>query len=381
MHSDQGSVDGAEDPDVSSVCLECARACALPAWIDAFRDVSWPTVVVPVGDDAAAFAGFLDAAGGMRLPAPPVDAALPPHDPRFALTRPSALDSAPDVGGDQQRHAPGGFAAAVVQSSDGGDGDDSTGSDGGASVATFSPPLPTLEAAMRAAIAELGGSAFVKLDWTAPADAAWAADAPDLQCPTPGHAFTLLGASDLVRYDVALLRALRAEAAVRGAPPPGAHVVLRAWFPLQRDGEFRCFVRRGALVAVSQRHTRERFAQLTGVGASARVRGALADFHARRVQPRFPLHTCACVCGVACAASPLRTRAVAASAVLLVAAATRRGPRVHDCMPAPTRCSPLSLARAARRYVRRLHRPARPRVARRLRTLRRGHRRAALFVA
>ena len=279
------------DVDVSRACLSCARACALPAWLPAFQDVTWPTVVVPLhGTDGAAFSKCLDAARGVRLPAPPPGRAISTADPRWSLTRNTdfsevvSVTTTSDVVDVQQQQGPATNSGRSASQSlcsglngnvDGNSSDD--GSDDDGSVSTFAEAVPELEADILAAIAHVGGTAFIKLNWTAPADAVWASDANDLQCMTPGHVYTLLAASDLVRYDVALLAALRDGGGHDRSPSVLAlQIVLRRWYPLQRSGEFRCFVRCGTLVGISQRHVAECFSHL--VNDTTSVRDAITSF-------------------------------------------------------------------------------------------------------
>ena len=102
--------------------------------------------------------------------------------------------------------------------------------DGGA------PHFPAVEKAIDEAITAVGGCAFVKLNWSAPKDAAWLGT---LECATAGDAFALLAASSLLKDDAA--RALNVVLAVR------------RFVSVEPSREFRCFLLDGRLVAACQR--------------------------------------------------------------------------------------------------------------------------------
>jgi len=142
-----------------------------------------------------------------------------------------------------------------------------------------------LEGQIAAAIRELGGDVFVKLDWTAPMDAVWMAEGNSARCSTPGHVFTLLKASELVQYDLAIVEKLQ-----DGITAP-LHLILRPWYSLHRSREFRCFIRCRSLVAACLRHA--------GVSSpsgdseeTSRLQTGVEAFIAEEVIPSFALHTC-----------------------------------------------------------------------------------------
>ncbi|XP_015688256.1 cell division cycle protein 123 homolog [Oryza brachyantha] len=80
------------------------------------------------------------------------------------------------------------------------DGDDS---DGGSPLR---PAFPDLEAAVDSAIAELGGAALPKLNWSAPKDAAFMSAEGTIRCTCFAEVAMLLRSSDCVAHDLACAR-------------------------------------------------------------------------------------------------------------------------------------------------------------------------------
>lgn len=106
-------------------------------------------------------------------------------------------------------------------------------------------------------IARLGGSTFVKLNWSAPRDAAWMLPG-GLECRNASDVFALLKASDFAAHD--LCRAYdqcRDVTTTETRLPPT--LALREWRSLDSALEFRCFVLNGKLVAACQRRTDSQF--------------------------------------------------------------------------------------------------------------------------
>jgi hypothetical protein len=254
----------AGNPDAPpALCAPCLTACAMRSWYPAHRRHTFRTELIALEPP---FLAYLDA-DGVVLPTPADPANLSPLDPRAGRA------AAADEGG-------------------GGGGDD-------AALQNPPPCFPSLECAIVAAITALGGDAFPKLDWTAPADATWVAPAGSLRCATAGDVFLLLKSSDLARYDLDLARRLQGERGGSGSgggepqPQPPAftpHLALRTWYPLHPAGEWRVFVRGRRVVGVSQRHTGQRFDHLAASPEERHAaRDALLDFYERKVRGAFPL--------------------------------------------------------------------------------------------
>ncbi|KDN38139.1 D123-domain-containing protein [Tilletiaria anomala UBC 951] len=132
-----------------------------------------------------------------------------------------------------------------------------------------------LDERIRQVMARYDGRIFPKLNWSAPRDAAWILPGSNLQCTTPADVYLLLKSSDFVANDVAQARELllsdnTASTTTSQSPPgelltksvqighavpprPSLYLVLKKWFDMPSSAEFRCFVRAGRFVAISQR--------------------------------------------------------------------------------------------------------------------------------
>ncbi|KAG0318667.1 hypothetical protein BGZ99_005511 [Dissophora globulifera] len=121
------------------------------------------------------------------------------------------------------------------------------------------PYFPGLELQITQAIDSLGGEVFPKLNWSSPRDASWIAATNTLKCHNVADIFLLLKSSDFVAHDLAHAYEDCADEAggVVGAGvrqrPETVDLVLRKWYDLAPSMEFRCFVRDGELVGISQR--------------------------------------------------------------------------------------------------------------------------------
>eukprot|EP00045_Choanoeca_perplexa_P014956 m.180059 g.180059 ORF g.180059 m.180059 type:complete len:450 (-) comp16850_c0_seq1:2320-3669(-) len=125
------------------------------------------------------------------------------------------------------------------------------------------PSFPKLEAAVTKAIEQLGGTVFVKLNWSAPQDAAWIARNGSLACSSPGEVFLLLKSSNHVQHDLTHAYQYCSDPEVRALPSAPVRLVLRNWWPVRPEEEFRCFVRHGQLVGVCQRQLGQHFPDLS----------------------------------------------------------------------------------------------------------------------
>lgn len=225
------------------------------------------------------FVAYLSADGIVLPPAPP-GLELRGTDPR--RTAPATEDSY-DVVGD-------------VDWDD--SSDDSDDSDDAAEEQDEQeqPGFPELEAAVDAALTRLKDEVFVKLNWTSPQDAAWAAGG--LKCRSVGEVLLLLKSSDFVQHDLhhAYENCWDWDRAARpgSAGPAGVKLVLRRWSHLNRAMEFRCFVLDGKLAAVAQRYVQDFYAFLQpGCGERDAVVEAVQTLFAERgVAEALPQRSC-----------------------------------------------------------------------------------------
>ncbi|KAI4974560.1 hypothetical protein ZWY2020_047840 [Hordeum vulgare] len=174
--------------------------CQIHEWYPAFRRHTVPTVVIPL---PATFLRYLSGQPACPcLDAPHQDAAEGP--PSFLL---------PAVTSGRTPFPP--LHANLADR-------DSSGLFSGCSD-DESPPrpaFPELEAAVDAAIAELGGAALPKLNWSAPKDAAFMSADGTVRCTCFAEVAMLLRSSDCVAHDLASARPscqdfLRSEEGVR----------------------------------------------------------------------------------------------------------------------------------------------------------------------
>ncbi|ORY06330.1 D123-domain-containing protein [Basidiobolus meristosporus CBS 931.73] len=119
--------------------------------------------------------------------------------------------------------------------------------------------FPLLEERIRCIIDYLDGAVFPKLNWSSPKDAAWISASRTLKCTSPYDVFLLLKSSDFVVHDLchAFEHCVDNEPKPEHEPslgPEEYELVLRKWYNLHPAMEFRCFVKDGELIAISQRH-------------------------------------------------------------------------------------------------------------------------------
>lgn len=113
--------------------------------------------------------------------------------------------------------------------------------------------FPALNAEIERAL-EAYAAVFPKLNWSAPQDAAWIMPGNVLRCQSPNDVYLLLKSSDFAMQDLVQLRELASACEAEGRTErPRLQLVLKKWFDMPRSHEFRCFVRNGRLVAISQR--------------------------------------------------------------------------------------------------------------------------------
>lgn len=98
---------------------------------------------------------------------------------------------------------------------------------------------------IRETIKQLDGQVAPKLNWSAPRDAVWISPTNNMRCINPNDVYMLIKSSDYCTFD------LTKSLGDRG--PKQLTLVLREWFDIHPSLEFRCFVKNGELVGISQR--------------------------------------------------------------------------------------------------------------------------------
>lgn len=216
-------------PDAVAAALSTNDdACSITTWYEAHKALTFKTVIIPL---PALFIDWLGSDGPCMLP----------------------------------RTKRGARATARTRMDDD-DCELSDAEDDGAA-----PHFPVLEGDVDAAVAAVGGAAFVKLNWSAPQDAAWLGP---LKCESAGDVFALLAASSLVKQDVA-----RAATVV---------LAVRRFAAVEASREFRCFWLDGQLVAACQRHVDTVFRDLADEVVLSEVRSRLRAFFDRSLS--LPAH-------------------------------------------------------------------------------------------
>ncbi|KAJ3067721.1 hypothetical protein HDU98_009068 [Podochytrium sp. JEL0797] len=193
--------------------------CSFEAWYPTFKRITLKSEVIPI---PAEFLAYLDQDGVFL----PLDS--------NGMPQPSYVTPKED------------------DDSDNGDFSEDEETDGWGSV----PNFPEFQALIEDKIQALGGAVFAKLNWSSPKDASWMALGQTLKCQTPGEIFLLLKSSDFITHD--LTCPFEACTEIMDAAPPRStpesyHLVLRKWYDLVPSMEFRCFVKDGVLVGISQR--------------------------------------------------------------------------------------------------------------------------------
>lgn len=126
-------------------------------------------------------------------------------------------------------------------------------------------------------------------------DAAWIVPGSTLRCTTPSDVYLLLKSSDFVSKDISQLRELEAmnrpdrdgslASLADPTPPIRPSLVLKKFFAMPTSHEFRCFVRAGQLVCISQRDTSTFYDHLQDTTFQLQVRRLLHAFHSKVLSP------------------------------------------------------------------------------------------------
>jgi len=107
---------------------------------------------------------------------------------------------------------------------------------------TVAPEFPAFSKELGDKLALLGGSAFVKTDWHAPRDSIWITAGQTLRARCISDVYLLLKASSICKEDLA-----------QEFLGDNFTLALRRWTDIHPGSEFRCFVKRKSLIAISPR--------------------------------------------------------------------------------------------------------------------------------
>ncbi|KAI0463714.1 hypothetical protein LJB42_002719 [Komagataella kurtzmanii] len=113
-----------------------------------------------------------------------------------------------------------------------------------------------------------------KLNWSAPRDATWIMMNNTMRCSSVNDVYLLLNSSNYVAHDLKLETSIKYE------------LVLRKWVEINPALEFRCFVRDGKLIGISQRDLNyyNYLDSLKDV-----IESGIKKFLEETVSPKFPL--------------------------------------------------------------------------------------------
>ncbi|PWN31679.1 D123-domain-containing protein, partial [Meira miltonrushii] len=140
---------------------------------------------------------------------------------------------------------------------------------------------------IRQIIDQYEGAVFPKLDWSAPLDAAWMVPGTSLRCTEPSDIYLLLKSSDFVNKDVSQLYELAQMAKEEqedetrlalASSTVSPQLVLKKFFSIPTSHEFRCFVRCGQLICISQRDTGTFFDHLQPIDMQNTILDKLTHF-------------------------------------------------------------------------------------------------------
>jgi hypothetical protein len=149
--------------------------------------------------------------------------------------------------------------------------------------------FPSLSEQINSAIQSFSNQACVpKLNWSAPKDAIWINGGSSMECRCAGDVFLLLKASDFCSYDLQhAIQDVIEETDLNGQsvnqPSLQLELILRKWCNLYPSQEFRCFVVKQKLIAISQRYHSQHWPHLLSSREHYQV--IISDFFTHVVQP------------------------------------------------------------------------------------------------
>eukprot|EP00996_Jenningsia_fusiforme_P001182 NODE_2080_length_1303_cov_30.531898_g1892_i0.p1 GENE.NODE_2080_length_1303_cov_30.531898_g1892_i0~~NODE_2080_length_1303_cov_30.531898_g1892_i0.p1 ORF type:complete len:368 (+),score=74.09 NODE_2080_length_1303_cov_30.531898_g1892_i0:108-1106(+) len=139
------------------------------------------------------------------------------------------------------------------------------------------PEFPGLQRQISDCIAKFGGAVFPRSNWSSAKDAEWiVGGGTPLKCTRVEEVFLLINASTRIAYEWS-------DWAEAQAPS----LVLRKWYGLERSMEFRCFVLRGRLLGISQKHCTESYPFLEELKDT--LLDTIAKFWNQKVRDGFAL--------------------------------------------------------------------------------------------
>ncbi|KAJ3014064.1 hypothetical protein HKX48_005346 [Thoreauomyces humboldtii] len=272
-----------------TVTVQQVQNCAFANWYPTFRSSTLKSVVIPLSEE---FVEYLNA-DGIVLPADcrgqQQESSLSDSEDESFITE---LSDGTEATWKQDM-----LARLRVSDPDHKPEEEEDSSDEDEKDAIPVPTFPELHALIEAAIEDMGGAVFAKLDWSSPKDACWVATGSTLKCVNPADVFLLLKSSDFVSHDLAHAF----DGCATDAPPIGSaegssgllpqrperfHLVLRKWYELLPSMEFRCFVREGKIIGITQRDVANYYSFL--LEEADAIQTCIETFFNEKIRGRFP---------------------------------------------------------------------------------------------
>ncbi|KAA6426686.1 MAG: cell division cycle protein [Trebouxia sp. A1-2] len=143
--------------------------------------------------------------------------------------------------------------------------------------------FPEVLAEVQQAIEVLGGTIIPKLNWSCPKDATWVTATNSIKCTNADEVLLLLKSSDRVAHDIC-----NAFDSCEGQPQQDVPytLVLKKYYDLKPEREFRCFVQGHDLIGVSQRDVTQHFPALADEASD--LEEIILEFFEEHVQHKFP---------------------------------------------------------------------------------------------
>jgi len=108
-----------------------------------------------------------------------------------------------------------------------------------------------------------------------------------LKCTTPADVYLLLKSSDFAQHDQSPETVFGGCEDASNPPSYDLELVLRKWYHVDTSREFRCFVRNGALIGISQREPNP-YDYMLESDFKEKVKRTIASFWEREVSGKWP---------------------------------------------------------------------------------------------
>jgi len=145
--------------------------------------------------------------------------------------------------------------------------------------------FPQFSEEILSAMRGFGGSVFVKLNWSSPKDATWVSLNKNLKCSSLSQVYLLLKSSDHISHDLTMPFD-DCEDKNESSLQISYSLVLRKWLDINPSTEWRCFVKNGDLIGISQRDTASYYAHMEKDKHS--IKQDISSFYREHIQDEFP---------------------------------------------------------------------------------------------